>query len=108
MELVSTEEGRTEQFPVGMRVLAVVNNPTCLGTLEELLLRCKYHVTKTTESKKALEMLRENSNMFDLVITDVEMPDIDGFELLEIGRAMDLPVIKECLTRENVASHLQK
>lgn len=50
-------------------------------------------VTKTMESKKALEMLRENSNMFDLVISDVEMPDTDGFKLLEIGLEMDLPVI---------------
>lgn len=45
MELLRTEEGRTEQFPVGMRVLAVDDNPTCLRKLEELLLRCKYHGT---------------------------------------------------------------
>ncbi|ESQ42585.1 hypothetical protein EUTSA_v10015296mg [Eutrema salsugineum] len=76
-----------------MRVLAVDDNPTCLRKLEELLLRCKYHVTKTMESKKALELLREKSNMFDLVISDVEMPDTDGFKLLEIGLEMDLPVI---------------
>lgn len=93
MESMSNEDGRTDQFPVGMRVLAVDDNPTCLRKLEELLLRCKYHVTKTMESKKALEMLREKSNMFDLVISDVEMPDTDGFKLLEIGLEMDLPVI---------------
>ncbi|XP_020877910.1 two-component response regulator ARR18 isoform X1 [Arabidopsis lyrata subsp. lyrata] len=93
MELGSTEDGRHDKFPVGMRVLAVDDNPTCLRKLEELLLRCKYHVTKTMESRKALELLRENSNMFDLVISDVEMPDTDGFKLLEIGLEMDLPVI---------------
>ncbi|XP_010483380.1 PREDICTED: two-component response regulator ARR18 [Camelina sativa] len=93
MELKSTADGRNDKFPVGMRVLAVDDNPTCLRKLEELLLRCKYHVTKTMESRKALEMLRENSNMFDLVISDVEMPDTDGFKLLEIGLEMDLPVI---------------
>lgn len=45
MELKSTEDGRIDKFPVGMRVLAVDDNPTCLRKLEELLLRCKYHGT---------------------------------------------------------------
>lgn len=45
MELGSTEDGRHDKFPVGMRVLAVDDNPTCLRKLEELLLRCKYHGT---------------------------------------------------------------
>jgi len=45
MEFGSTEDGRHDKFPVGMRVLAVDDNPTCLRKLEELLLRCKYHGT---------------------------------------------------------------
>ncbi|XP_021890652.1 two-component response regulator ARR12-like isoform X2 [Carica papaya] len=39
-------------------------------------------------------MLRENKDKFDLVISDVDMPDMDGFKLLElVGLEMDLPVI---------------
>ncbi|XP_010545471.1 PREDICTED: two-component response regulator ARR18 [Tarenaya hassleriana] len=54
----------------------------------------KCSVTTTKEAKAALGMLREKSNKFDLVITDVEMPDMDGFKLLElVGLEMDLPVI---------------
>lgn len=82
------------KFPVGMRVLAVDDDPTCLMLLDTLLRRCQYHVTTTSQAVMALKMLRENKNMFDLVISDVRMPDMDGFKLLElVGLEMDLPVI---------------
>ncbi|XP_020209450.1 two-component response regulator ARR12-like, partial [Cajanus cajan] len=83
-----------DRFPVGMRVLAVDDDQTCLKVLENLLRKCQYNVTTTTQSIKALEMLRKNRNKFDLVISDVNMPDMDGFKLLElVGLEMDLPVI---------------
>ncbi|XP_062228267.1 two-component response regulator ORR22-like [Phragmites australis] len=82
------------QFPVGMRVLAVDDDPVCLKVLETLLRRCQYHVTTTNQAITALKLLRENRDMFDLVISDVHMPDMDGFKLLElVGLEMDLPVI---------------
>ncbi|XWS72742.1 hypothetical protein CRYUN_Cryun02cG0066700 [Craigia yunnanensis] len=77
-----------DQFPIGMRVLAVDDDPTCLLLLETMLL------TTTSQAINALKLLRENKNKFDLVISDVHMPDVDGFKLLElVGLEMDLPVI---------------
>jgi len=32
-----------DQFPIGMRVLAVDDDRTCLKILEKLLQRCQYH-----------------------------------------------------------------
>ncbi|KNA08643.1 hypothetical protein SOVF_160770 isoform A [Spinacia oleracea] len=94
---MTVEERRDEandQFPIGMRVLAVDDNPICLTLLDSLLRKCKYHVTTTNQAITALKMLRENKNKFDLVISDVHMPDMDGFKLLElVGLEMDLPVI---------------
>ncbi|XP_059317716.1 two-component response regulator ARR2-like isoform X1 [Lycium ferocissimum] len=83
-----------QQFPAGLRVLVVDDDPTCLRILEKMLGNCHYEVTKSNRAEIALSMLRENRNGFDIVISDVHMPDMDGFKLLEhVGLEMDLPVI---------------
>jgi hypothetical protein len=35
-------DSNIDQFPIGMRVLAVDDDPTCLLLLETLLRRCQY------------------------------------------------------------------
>jgi two-component response regulator (ARR-B family) len=111
-----------DKFPEGMRILVVDDNPVCLKVLEVFLHCCKYKrelespsppfpqyiringhvifismVTATTvmDARTALSMLRNGGEeQFDLVITNVHMPDMDGFELLKlIGLEMDLPII---------------
>jgi two-component response regulator (ARR-B family) len=53
-------------------------------------------VTTCGRATRALELLREDKDKFDLVISDVYMPDMDGFRLLElVGLEMDLPVISK-------------
>ncbi|GMH30663.1 hypothetical protein Nepgr_032506 [Nepenthes gracilis] len=89
---MGVEDAAVVRFPAGMRVLVVDDDLVCLKLLETLLRKCEYHVTTVTQAVVALEMLRENK--FDLVISDVHMPDMDGFKLLElVGLEMDLPVI---------------
>lgn len=57
-----------------------------------------FSVTTSNSAIKALKMLKVNKNKFDLIITDVHMPDMDGFKLLElVGLDMDLPVISKLL-----------
>jgi CheY-like chemotaxis protein len=52
--------------------------------------------TKCTSGTEGLEILRQNEGEFDIVLTDVHMPDMDGFQLLEqIGLEMDIPVISK-------------
>ncbi|CAL0334446.1 unnamed protein product [Lupinus luteus] len=84
----------SDKFPAGLRVLVVDDDPTCLMILDRMLRACLYEVTKCNRAEVALSILRENKNGFDIVLSDVHMPDMDGFKLLEhIGLEMDLPVI---------------
>ncbi|KAF7104537.1 hypothetical protein CFC21_105429 [Triticum aestivum] len=83
-----------DKFPEGLRVLVVDDDRVCLKVLEALLRRWKYQPTTVMDAKTALRMLMAGKQQFDLVITDVCMPDMDGFKLLELIRLeMDLPVI---------------
>ncbi|XP_035542243.1 two-component response regulator ARR11-like [Juglans regia] len=85
---------RSESFPAGLRVLVVDDDPTWLKILEKMLKKCAYEVTTCGLAREALNLLRERKDGYDIVISDVNMPDMDGFKLLEhVGLEMDLPVI---------------
>ncbi|KAK8627652.1 hypothetical protein V6N13_135257 [Hibiscus sabdariffa] len=84
----------SDQFPAGLRVLVVDDDITCLRILEQMLRRCLYIVTTCSQAKLALDLLRERKGCFDVILSDVYMPDMDGYKLLEhVGLEMDLPVI---------------
>ncbi|XP_078429477.1 two-component response regulator ARR14-like [Wolffia australiana] len=89
-----TEDELPGQFPAGLRVLVVDDDMICLTILERMLKKCDYNVTISPCATGALSILRDKRSSFDLVLSDVHMPDMDGFKLLElIGLEMDLPVI---------------
>ncbi|KAH0468013.1 hypothetical protein IEQ34_003046 [Dendrobium chrysotoxum] len=94
LAIVTVAGAAPEQFPAGLRVLVVDDDVTCLKILEHMLRKCRYHVITCSQAMIALSLLRERKGCFDVVISDVHMPDMDGFKLLElVGLEMDLPVI---------------
>nr|GME05585.1 two-component response regulator ARR2-like [Ipomoea batatas] len=89
-------DGVSDQFPlkweVNFTLDLVYTKP--LGVFEVPKLIQFQFLTTCNMAEVALSMLRENKNGFDIVLSDVHMPDMDGFKLLEcIGLEMDLPVI---------------
>ncbi|CAN0838487.1 Two-component response regulator ORR24 [Linum grandiflorum] len=88
--------------PSGLRVLVVDDDLVCLKYLERLLRKCHYQVTGTNQALEALKMLREKKKEFDLVMSDVNMPDMDGFKLLELVEfEMNIPIIMVSSHSEN-------
>lgn len=62
------------------------------------IFRFIFSVTTCNRAEVALSFLRDNKNGYDVVISDVHMPDMDGFKLLEhVGLEMNLPVISQYL-----------
>ncbi len=63
-------------------ILVVEDETAVLGLVEEILRNLGYRVTGTTRPLKALQLI-ETSPPFDLLITDVVMPEMDGMQLFE-------------------------
>ena len=77
-------------------VLLVDDLPFFLNMLTPVLQAAGYLVTTAGSARDALALLRDG-RPFDVVITDIEMPDMNGFQLAESVRAdprtAELPVI---------------
>src|SRR5690554_8123264 len=68
------------------RLLLVDDEVAHLKTLERLFLKEGYHVATATGGQQALDLLREQR--FELVLTDLMMPDIDGMDLLKLVQTL--------------------
>ncbi|MGB8104759.1 MAG: hybrid sensor histidine kinase/response regulator [Pseudolabrys sp.] len=77
-------------------VLLVDDSPFFLNMLTPVLQAAGYQVTTAGSAHDALALLRDG-RPFDVVITDIEMPDMNGFQFAESVRAdprtAELPVI---------------
>ncbi|MEA3359551.1 MAG: PAS domain S-box protein [Thermodesulfobacteriota bacterium] len=77
------------------RILLVDDEETIVYMTQQILESLGYHVTPRTSSVEALEAFRARPDDFDLIITDMTMPNMTGAELahrlLEIRS--DIPII---------------
>ncbi|HKA77527.1 MAG TPA: hybrid sensor histidine kinase/response regulator [Pseudolabrys sp.] len=90
---------RRKELPAQSRprsVLLIDDSPFFLNMLTPVLQAAGYVVTAVNSGQEALTMLRDG-RQFDVAITDIEMPDLDGFQFAESvrndPRISDLPII---------------
>ncbi len=79
----------------GEHVLCVDDDPAMVLMMEGLLRRAGYRVTVFEQPLAALAAARADPAAFDIVVTDYNMPDMNGMELAQTlaGIAPCLPVI---------------
>ena len=75
-------------------ILIVDDNPAFVAATAELLEHDGYAALRACSAREAVDLLDE-IQCIDLVLSDVRMPDVDGFDLLRIlrHRFPSLPII---------------
>ncbi|MCQ2536314.1 MAG: response regulator [Lachnospiraceae bacterium] len=82
----------------GMRILVAEDNVLNMQVMEALLKEQGIIVTKAWNGKEAVEIFEEaGEDAFDLVILDVKMPVMNGYEAAEEIRAMDTEYAKDII-----------
>ncbi|WP_162906584.1 hybrid sensor histidine kinase/response regulator [Algihabitans albus] len=88
-------EGEASPGPLRGRVLIAEDDPTGAFVLQQVLTREGYAATVARDGKDALRVLRDG--IYDLLITDYHMPDLNGIDLMRQLRASPqsarLPII---------------
>jgi len=79
----------------GRHILFVDDDEVITTLAAELLGRAGYRVSTFNDPRSALERLRRDPGDVDLLVTDLNMPELSGLELRQLARAIrpELPVI---------------
>jgi CheY-like chemotaxis protein/anti-sigma regulatory factor (Ser/Thr protein kinase) len=79
----------------GRHILLVDDDEVIITVAAEVLRRAGYRVSVFTDPRNAVDRLRRQPADVDLVVTDLNMPEMSGLELRQLAHAIrpELPVI---------------
>jgi signal transduction histidine kinase/ActR/RegA family two-component response regulator len=96
----------------GERILLVDDEPSIVRLSKQMLEKIGYHVTTRNSSVDALAAFKANPGAYDLVITDMNMPNITGTQLAKelLLIRPDIPIIictgfSERINEENIKGY---
>ena len=93
------------------RILVVDDSMTTRSMIKNILINIGYSVDAVLDATEALVKLKMSH--YDLIITDINMPKMDGYEFIEILRNdemyMDIPIlVMSSLTKETAMKRIGK
>jgi PAS domain S-box-containing protein len=79
----------------GRRVMYIDDEDSLVFLMTRMLQKSGYQVTGFTDPEQALQVLREQPDAFDVIVTDLSMPGLSGFHVARAIREIraGLPVI---------------
>ena len=101
LPLIETKPVEPKTVPAGLtptgteHILFVDDEEPIVLMIQKILERLGYQVTSRTSSAEALEVFKAKPDEYDLVITDMTMPNMTGLELAPRLREIrsDIPII---------------
>jgi signal transduction histidine kinase/DNA-binding response OmpR family regulator len=81
-------EGPSKPLATPLRILLAEDNPVNRIVAVRLLEKLGHHVTVASNGRQALDAI--DAQTFDIVLMDVQMPEMDGFEAAGIIRRREL------------------
>ena len=95
-EMLETQEVVEVPVAKGHKCILFIDNERSICELmQEKLTRLGYTITTQTSSSKALDLFMKTPNQFDLVITDLSMPQMSGEQVAHklLSIRPDIPII---------------
>ena len=92
---MSFEELRGDEL-AGLRILVVDDEPETLELVSQALREAGGNVVDASGAARALELLEQHDP--HVVLSDLQMPELDGFELMKQLRARAHPVVAVALS----------
>ncbi len=88
------------------KILVVDDDPVSRNLIRAILVKDEHAVTVCPGAEQAIEALSFQG--FDVVVTDIMMPERDGFEVIQAVRNLrpETPIIVLSAIDEKVPSHL--
>jgi diguanylate cyclase (GGDEF)-like protein len=103
-DCVSVSGANPSRFAENKKILIVDKDDMLLSTLRDGLQERGYGVAIASSGRLALAKLADGVGAFDLIVTDIALPDRTGYDLIEQARAIQPGVPVAFLTSVSISS----
>jgi two-component system, sensor histidine kinase and response regulator len=88
-EILVTEQSVSPNIKQEIRILLVEDNPDNQLLMKRILTKGGYNIEIAENGREAVEAYREAPRRYDLVLMDIQMPEMDGYEATEAIRDLE-------------------